>query len=246
MKLILLGTGGYYPTHRRHTACLMLPEIGVVLDAGSGMCRIADYVQTDRLEIFLTHAHLDHVAGLTYLVNVVPPDVLEKTTVHGDAAKLAAVREHLFTEPIFPVAPPFRFAPLAGRCPLPGGGTLAYFPLQHPGGSLAFRLDWPNRSLAYVTDTTAAVGADYVEKIRGVDLLVHEAYFADDGDNLPLITGHSALLPVAEVAAAAGVGRLVLVHIDPRIEDDRAFDLTATRTVFSKIELGVDGMELAF
>ncbi|HEX5471716.1 MAG TPA: hypothetical protein VFW73_07500 [Lacipirellulaceae bacterium] len=65
MKLVLLGTGGYFPTSRRQTACLMLPEIGVVLDAGSGICRIGKYLRTDYLEIFLTHAHLDHIAGLT-------------------------------------------------------------------------------------------------------------------------------------------------------------------------------------
>jgi len=246
MKLVLLGTGGYFPTNRRHTACLMLPEIGIVLDAGSGMCRIAEYVETDALEIFLTHAHLDHVAGLTYLVNIVPFAVLEKTTVHGDAQKLDAVREHLFAEPIFPVPPPFRFSPLTGPCPVPGGGTLTQFPLKHPGGSLGFRLDWPGHSLAYVTDTTASADADYVENIRGVDLLVHEAYFADDRDNLPEITGHSALLPVAEVAAASEVGRLVLVHIDPQIEDESAFDLSAARRIFKCTELGVDRMELAF
>ena len=179
MKLILLGTGGYFPTSRRHTACLMLPEIGVVLDAGSGMCRIGKYLQTDQLDIFLSHAHLDHISGLTYLVNLVPPNVLARTTVHGDAAKLAAVRDICLPSRSFPVAPPFRFAPLAESCPLPDGGTLEYFPLVHPGGSLGFRLDWPGHSMAYVTDTTADVGADYVHNIRGVDLLVHEAYFAD-------------------------------------------------------------------
>ena len=76
MKLVLLGTGGYYANDRRHTACLMLPEVGVVLDAGSGMFRIRDYLATDRLDIFLTHAHLDHVIGLTYLIDVLSPEVL--------------------------------------------------------------------------------------------------------------------------------------------------------------------------
>lgn len=246
MKLALLGTGGYFPISQRHTACLMLPEVGVVLDAGSGMCRLGDYRQTDRLDIFLTHAHLDHVAGLTYLVNVVPERVLRQTTVHGDAAKLAAVREHLFADAIFPVAPTFRFEPLADACPLPGGGSLTHFPLKHPGGSLGFRLDWLGHSLAYVTDTTAAADADYIDKIRGVDLLVHEAYFAEDAENLPAITGHSCLKPVAEVAAAAGVGRLVLVHIDPQIDADTAFDLAAPRRIFSNTEIGMDQAVLSF
>ena len=246
MKLILLGTGGYFPTSRRHTACLMLPEIGVVLDAGTGMCGIGRYLQTDRLDIFLTHAHLDHVAGLTYLVNLVPVDVLARTTVHGAATKLVAVREHLFAEAIFPVAPPFRFAPLVGTCPLPGGGKLDHFPLQHPGGSVGYRLEWPGHSMAYVTDTTAAVDADYVRSIRGVDLLVHESYFAEDSDNLPATTGHSSLLAVAEVAAAANVGRLVIVHVDPQIQNDSAFDLESARRIFAKTELGADGTELQF
>jgi len=249
MKLVLLGTGGYYPTSRRQTACVMLPEIGVVLDAGSGMCRLAEYVSTDRLDVFLTHAHLDHVLGLTYLVNVVPPDIVRNTTVHGDAAKLTAVREHLFAEAIFPVEPPFRFAPFgesSATVPLAGGGTLSHFPLAHPGGSRGFRLDWPNGSLAYVTDTTAAVDAEYVEKIRGVDLLVHECYFADDTADLPAITGHSWLLPVAKVAAAAGVGRLVLVHVNPQIATDDAFDLATARRVFQNLEIGTDGVELDF
>jgi ribonuclease Z len=246
MKLILFGTGGYFPTTRRHTACLMLPEIGVVLDAGSGMCQIGKHLQTEQLDIFLSHAHLDHISGLTYLVNLVPANVLAHTTVHGEAAKLAAVRDHLFAEPIFPVAPPFRFAPLAEPCALLEGGTLTHFPLIHPGGSVGFRLDWPNHSMAYVTDTTADVNADYVQRIRGVDLLVHEAYFADDINNLPANTGHSSLVRVAEVAAAANVGRLVIAHIDPQLEDDSAFDLTAARQIFAQTEIGVDGMELEF
>jgi ribonuclease Z len=246
MKLILLGTGGYFPTSRRHTACLMLPEIGVVLDAGSGMCRIGQHLQTEQLDIFLSHAHLDHISGLTYLVNLVPANVLSRTTVHGDKEKLSAIREHLFAEPIFPVAPPFRFAPLVDSCALPNGGTLRHFPLVHPGGSLGFRLDWPGHSLAYITDTTADVDADYVKNIRGVDLLVHEAYFPEDVNNLPANTGHSSLIRVAEVGAAANVGQLVLVHIDPQIDDDSAFDLAAARTVFANTEIGVDGMELQF
>jgi ribonuclease Z len=246
MKLVLLGSGGYFPNGRRHTACMFLPEVGVVLDAGSGMCRIGRYLETDRLEVFLTHAHLDHIAGLTYLVNVAPRDVVGRTVVRGDAAKLAAIQEHLFAQAIFPLSPPFRFEPLAGACPLPGGGNLNSFPLKHPGGSLGFRLDWPGHSMAYVTDTVADVNADYVANIRGVDLLVHEAYFANDVSDLQRMTGHSSLRSAAAVAAAAQVGQLVVVHIDPQIEDDRAFDLPSARAIFENVALGVDEMELQF
>ncbi len=246
MKLLLLGSGGYFPNERRHTACMFLPEVGVVLDAGSGMCRIGRHLETDRLEVFLTHAHLDHIAGLTCLVNIAPRDVLGRTVVRGDAAKLAAVQAHLFAQEIFPLPPPFRFEPLAGACQLPGGGNLKCFPLEHPGGSLGFRLDWPGHSMAYVTDTVADVHAEYVNIIRGVDLLVHEAYFANDAKDLQRMTGHSSLHSAAAVANAAQVGQLVVVHIDPQIEDDREFNLQSARAIHANLALGVDEMELQF
>ena len=126
MKLVLLGTGGYFPTAKRQTACLMLPEVGVVLDAGTGMYRLGRNLQTKRVDIFLTHVHLDHIAGLTYLLNLVPKDVQSATVVHGEAAKLDAVREHLFATEIFPVPPAFQFRPLSDKTPLLSGGMLSH------------------------------------------------------------------------------------------------------------------------
>lgn len=246
MKLVLLGTGGYFPTKLRHTACVMLPDVGVVLDAGTGLSQIGMHLQTDHLNIFLTHAHLDHIVGLTSLINVVPQRLLTRTVVHGDSKKLAAVREHLFADPLFPVSPSFNFQPLAGPCALPQGGTLTYFPLVHPGGSLGYRLDWPGHSLAYITDTTAGPNASYLDAIRGVDLLLHEAYFADNANNFPAMTGHSALDAVAALAADVKPRRLVIVHLDPLRNEDPPFDLIAARTIYSPLDIGRDGDEIDF
>ncbi len=246
MKLVLLGTGGYYANELRHTACLVLPEIGVVLDAGSGMFRLGEYRATDRLDVFLTHAHLDHVVGLTYLLDVLPEDVQRRTIVHGEAEKLEAIRTHLFSQPIFPLMPAFRMQPLANEVSIGGGGKLVHFPLAHPGGSVGYRLDWSDRSLAYVTDTRATADAAYLEHIRGVNVLVHEAYFGDSMDEKAELTGHSCLSTVAQLAAAADVGMLVLVHVDPRLKDDGDFDLTAAQKIFPNTLLGVDRMEIEF
>ena len=48
MKLVLLGTGGYHPNQLRHTACVMLPEIGLIFDAGTSFFRVPEYLQTDQ------------------------------------------------------------------------------------------------------------------------------------------------------------------------------------------------------
>ncbi|MCA9229205.1 MAG: MBL fold metallo-hydrolase [Planctomycetales bacterium] len=246
MKLLLLGTTGYHPNDRRHTACLMLPEIGVVFDAGSAMYRVAEYLATDTLDIFLTHAHLDHVAGLTYMFDILQEHPLEQVIVHGEQAKLDAVAEHLFSEMLFPVDPPFDTKALQPKIKLLDGSVLTHFPLKHPGGSVGYRVDWPDRSLAYVTDTVASADAKYVEKLRGVDLLIHECYFDDSMADQAELTGHSCLTPVAEVAAKAGVGRMVLVHINPLFASDDQLDLDSARKIFPHIEIGTDRMLLEF
>jgi ribonuclease BN (tRNA processing enzyme) len=245
MRLVLLGTTGYHPNDCRETACYLIPEAGVMLDAGTGLYRAAGRLQTPELDIFLTHAHLDHVVGLTFLFNVARAHPLREVRVHATPEKLAAIEEHLLAPAIFPVRLPCRFVPLR-ETPLAGDGRLSYFPLVHQGGSVGFRLDWPGRSLAYVTDTIADPAADYVERIRGVDLLVHECYFPDSRAEWARQTGHSHATPVAEVARAAGVGRLVLVHVDPFAAEDDPIGLDAVRAIFPRTELGRDGQCVDF
>jgi ribonuclease BN (tRNA processing enzyme) len=246
MKFLLLGTTGYHPNDRRQTACMMLPDIGVVFDAGTALYRVSEHLKTDTLDIYLSHAHLDHCVGLTFMFDVLSDRPMDRVTVHGEPAKLAAIREHLFAELLFPVLPPFEMQPLVPDERLPDGARLTHFPLKHPGGSVGFRVDWPDRSLAYVTDTVAAIDADYVEKIRGVDLLVHECYFDDDQPDRADLTGHSCLSPVVQVAAKAKVGRLVLVHINPQMKNDAELNLDAARKIFPRVEIGADRMELDF
>lgn len=240
MQLVCLGTTGFHPNADRHTACYLVREAGVVLDAGTGLFRLADHLATDRVDVFLSHAHLDHVAGLTYLIEPFGVEAHDKVTIWGEEDKLAAIREHLFAPAIFPVMPRYRYETVRQTCPLPGGGTMRTFPLIHPGGGIGMRLEWPGHSMAYVTDTTADPGADYVAHLQGVDLLVHESNFPDGQDEIAQLTGHSCLNDVARVAAAAGVGRLLVCHCDPFLTKHGDFDLTDAKKIYPAIEIARD------
>jgi len=246
MKLILLGTTGYHPNEQRHTPCLLLPKCGVMLDAGTAMFRAGRLLESPHLDIFLTHAHLDHVVGLTYLFDIMREHTLDRVTVHATPETLATVEDHLFAVRLFPKRPEFEAKPLSDDIKLPCGAVLSHFPLQHQGGATGFRLDWPDRSMAYVTDTTAATDADYVEKIAGVDLLVHECYFPDSMADWAKTTGHSCTTPVAEVAKKAGVGRLVLVHLNPLATEEDPIGLDIARAIFPNTRLGSDLLEVEF
>jgi len=246
MKLLLLGTAGYHPNERRQTACLMLPEEGIVLDAGTGFFRVRGHLQTPALDILLTHAHLDHVVGLTYLLSTSWERKLERITVHGEAAKLAAIREHLLSAELFPAPLPCDWQPLPAGPAEIAGARVTPFALAPPGGSVGYRLDWPGRSLAYVTDTTAAPDSAYVAAIRGVDLLVHECNFRDGQEAWAIKTGHSCTSAVARIARQAAVKQLVLLHFNPLDDSDDPVDLAAARSIFPETELGFDGMSLEF
>lgn len=244
MKLLFLGTAGYHPSNRRQTSCLLLPDLGIAFDAGTGFFRVRDYLRAATLDVYLTHAHLDHCVGLTFLYNVLDGGPAE-AVVHGSADKLASIREHLFHPDLFPAMPPIAWQPLDGPRQLPDGGQLRYWPQAHPGGSLGYRIDWPDgRSFALVTDTRAAADASYLEQVRGVDVLIHECNFRDDQADLAALTGHSCETAVAELARRAGVGKLVLTHVDP-IADEATFpDLRRLRRIFPETVLAHDFFEL--
>ena len=242
----MLGTGGYHPSEDRHTACLMFPEAGLLFDAGTAAFRIPRRLGTTSLDIFLTHAHLDHIIGLTYLVAPLATKQLETVRLHATENVLSAVREHLFSPALFPVVPAFEMRPLVESSIVLGGVTIRWQILpSHSGTSMAYRIDVPGAgSLAYVTDT--AVDGSYTEFIRGADVLIHECYFPDAMQQWATKTGHSTTSQVLAVAAEARVGRLVLVHIDPRSTGDDPLDLAHARPQFASVEVARDGLEIEF
>ncbi|MGE3314538.1 MAG: MBL fold metallo-hydrolase [Planctomycetaceae bacterium] len=222
----------------------MLPEIGVIFDAGTGFFRVAAQLETDAVEIFLSHAHLDHIAGLTYFLVPLMNGSVKRARIHGKPETLEAVRKHLFATEVFPIEPAFDYVALTETVSVPGNGILTHIGLRHPGGSTGYRIDFQDRSMAYITDTT--VDGSYDEFIRGVDLLIHECYFPDSRSEWSEKTGHSHTSTVATLAKNAGVGRLLLVHIDPTRPEDDPIGLDAARAIFPGTDLAEDRMTTEF
>ncbi len=242
MRIVTLGTGGYHPNERRHTACLFLPEIGLIFDAGTSFFRVTKYLQTKEIDIFLTHAHLDHIIGLTYFLEPLYSKKVEQARIHANPKTLNAVKTNLFAETVFPLMPDYQFCELQPEINVGGNGVLRHCPLQHPGGSVGYRIDWEEASFAYITDST--VNGTYTEFIRDVDLLIHECHFPDKNAHWCEKTGHSHTSMVAQLAKEANVKKLVLTHIDPNSPDDDPIGIDVARSIFPETIVAEDGMEI--
>ena len=250
MEVRLLGTGGWMPTDRRETACVAIREGAdlLVLDAGTGFRRLvtepALVEGVERLHVVLTHFHLDHTAGLACLPGLRRLPVREvwapgrivagqpaENVIHrlldppflaGDASEVTrtfatAIREFSRDVEVGPFRLEHRVQPL------------------HNGPTLALKV---NGELAYCTDT--AYDEENVAFASGARVLLHEAFWADDATE---DVQHTAAGEAARIAAAAGVERLLLVHVNPLLADDEEL-AAAARPHFGTAEVATDGLTL--
>jgi ribonuclease BN (tRNA processing enzyme) len=251
MRLIPLGTNGYIPTHGRQTMCFLvrLESRALLLDAGTGVARLLEpsvrelLEDVERLDVILSHFHLDHVVGLSYLPGVWPE---RPVRIHAPAPPMvdADPREalcRLIHPPLFPIPLaefPMRLVlePVASEGFEIDGLEIGLRSQDHPGGSVGIRV---GEALAYVTDTTADEGTAHLAD--GVDVLVHEVWSGPDEEGGAF--GHSAAGQVARLADLAGARRLMPAHHHPShtaADLERLVDGLAERTS-AKVVLPVEG-----
>ena len=70
MKVIFLGTNGWYDTETGNTICTLVQteRYDILLDAGNGIHRAAGLLEGAKpVFLFLSHFHIDHIEGLHIL-----------------------------------------------------------------------------------------------------------------------------------------------------------------------------------
>lgn len=100
MRVRVLGCYGGSTPGRRPT-CLLV-DGRLALDAGALTEALTVEEQLAVDEVYVTHAHLDHVAQLPFLLDNVFARRQRPVRVLGSAAALATLREHVFNDRLWP------------------------------------------------------------------------------------------------------------------------------------------------
>ncbi|MDJ0916215.1 MAG: 3',5'-cyclic-nucleotide phosphodiesterase [Woeseiaceae bacterium] len=199
MRIRILGCSGGIGAGSRTSALLV--DDDVLIDAGTGIGDLSlDDLDAIR-HVFLTHAHLDHIAGLPMLVDSIFHEDFEvPLTVYARKETLAAVQAHLFNDVIWPDFrkipnpdnPILRFETLApgDRVQL-GKRHFNAVDVTHSVPSLGFTVQNSKGAFAISGDTrtnqTLWPALNAVEDLR---LLVIEVSFPDELEALATEAGH--------------------------------------------------------
>ncbi len=217
MKIVFLGTNGWYDTATGNTICTLLQtrNYDIILDAGNGLAKADKHGVGSGgrpVYLFLSHFHLDHVAGLHTLTKFSFAGGLTICGPEGSRGILNTLINQPFTVPI-PDLP----YPVAIR-ELPAEEALIPFPvearpLRHASLTLGYRIALDNLVVSYCPDTGYCENAVLLS--RDADLVIAEcAYQSGQGsEDWPHLNPETA----AQIAKEASAKRLALVHFDARI-----------------------------
>jgi phosphoribosyl 1,2-cyclic phosphodiesterase len=216
----------------------------VVLDAGTGIRRLGAALPRSvrRVNLLLTHLHMDHIQGLGFFDPLYDPDV--DVHVWGPASPTMSLRARLMrylSPPLFPLH--LREMQRLTLHEVPRGEfDVEEFRVTaglvcHPGPTIAYRLRDAGGTMAYFPDHEPALGHDGFPPAgdwtsghaiaRDVDLLIHDAQYTPAEYPEHVGWGHSSTAHTLAFAALARTRHLVTFHHDPSHTDDDIDRLTA-------------------
>ncbi len=248
MKVRFWGTRGSLATagpetvrYGGNTACVELRAEGaplVVLDAGSGIRALGASLAADvtRIDILLSHLHMDHVQGLGFFAPLFRPGL--EIHIWGPPSTTLTLRERLtryLSPPLFPVAlrdlaPDLVLHDVPTDEPFELGSLRVTAALViHPGPTVGYRITDGRTTLSYLPDHEPALGSrDFPEPAQwtsglalaaGADLLIHDAQYTEAEYAVRVGWGHSTLEHAVLLAREANVAKLATFHHDPSHDD---------------------------
>ncbi len=224
-----------------NTSCVSI-EHGqhlMVFDAGTGMRTLGQHLISRpdlaslQGHIFLSHTHWDHIQGLPFFTPAFQPEL--HFTIYGEqkgTQTLGDVLRAQMQTPYFPVAmetvfrASMRFEDIQPDRSLHVGTDITVMPfgLDHPGGSIGYRVQIGDVCIAYVTDHEHPVdnfAPEVLASVCDADVLIHDAqYSRAELRQGKQGWGHSAWEDVVDFARVARVRQLFLFHHDPTRTDE--------------------------
>jgi len=244
MKLIFLGTNGWYDTGTGNTpsAFIETEKEYVVLDAGYGVYKINDYIDGSKpAYMFISHMHLDHICGLHTLIKL---KFKQGLTIFYPK-KMKKYMEMFVAHP-FTAAPKDLFYKTK-LVPLDEGGHAAPFEftcrqLEHIDATYGYRMNLEGKIVAYCSDT--AICKNDLLLAKNSDLLIHECSFTHKKQSA---WGHTSPEEAGELAQEAKTKRLILTHFSGNGFINMAMRKKAEKTAkkyFQNSIAAEDGMEI--
>lgn len=241
MQLTVLGRSAPFPPAGGAGPAYLVEGGGtsLLLDGGSGtLARLQQRLDAGRLgAVLVSHLHEDHIADL-YGLQFVAWEALkagrrtEPLPIYAPEAP-ADVRRWL--RPAFDGAIDLRPLPVAAGLTL-AGLACRFARTDHPIPCWAMRITDGQRVLVYTGDT--GVGTDLAPFAAGADLLLAEATYSEATGQARAAFGHMTGAEAAQLARRAGVGRLLLTHLNPTA--DAAAVLAEARAIFPAAELAAE------
>lgn len=224
-NITVLGCSGGIGPDLRTTSLLV--DDRILIDAGTGVGDLNLDQQQRIQQIFLTHAHLDHVCGLAFLADNLLDLVDAPLSVHARPEVIDALKTHLFNWTLWPdfAALPSADHPLLRWQPQrPGSSTvlsptlaISSFTVHHTVPAVGYALTTPHSIFAFSGDTSDAPclwGA--LNALPRLDLLMIEIAFRDEESALGVISRHFTPARLGQaLTSLRHRPRLLLTHHKP-------------------------------